>query len=384
FDDYEDEDFQPSSEPIGSNKPVLEQTLKLQSPTDSEGENVEETEGASQSKAEGDVGGNETGGVIGDIGEGGSGGDKEDVGSGGATVGHIFPKPVPPRKRKSESSKAKKSPTKVKFVQTGVLPSSKGTIMDEFDLHITGGKSSRDSDPIYMDVPGSEKDGVDVGRRMKDNELGDALMVNQAQSNFLVSEVYQRWVDSELQRGKLAKRAADCGHGNVVEQLRSTQASLAAAGEDRDSYQKEIVILKEKLQLAEQAHETSKRKYIHSIEELEKLLEKTKEAAATLVKDKDAAQAGEKDALRLGEEMKAEVERLKSEKDGLFKEVESLFGLKQFILSEGMELVSNHIRNCPQMKAAVAGVNNAMNGIGYNDGVRAGYAAASKGVPMNE
>ncbi|KAI7744044.1 hypothetical protein M8C21_020352, partial [Ambrosia artemisiifolia] len=365
FDDYEDEDFQPSSEPISSSKPVLEKTLKLQSPIrppGSEGENVEETEGASQSKAEGNVGGDETG-VIGDIGEGGSGGDKEDVGSVGATVGHIFPKPVPirsvdssgtyvtedegvedasldlnvhARKRKSESSKAKKSPKKVKFVQTGVLPSSKGTIMDEFDLHITGGKSSQDSDPIYMDVPGSEKDGVDMGR------------------------------------GKLAKQATDCGHGSVVEQLRSTQASLAVAGEDRDSYQKETVVLKEKLQLAEQAHGTSKWKYIHSIEELEKLLEKTKEAAATLVKDKDAAQAGEKDALRLGEELKAKVERLKSEKDGLLKEVESLFRLKQFVLSEGMELVSNHIRNCPQMKAAVAGVNNAMNGIGYNAGVRAG------------
>jgi len=63
----------------------------------------------------------------------------------------------------------------VKFTPPGTLPPSKSSIMDEFDLHLTGGKSSRDTDPVYMDVPEVEKDGD--GRKDPDvvvDQSGDA------------------------------------------------------------------------------------------------------------------------------------------------------------------------------------------------------------------
>ncbi|KAF5770804.1 hypothetical protein HanRHA438_Chr14g0674651 [Helianthus annuus] len=109
-------------------------------------------------------------------------------------------------------------------------------------------------------------------RKMSGPELGNALMLNQAQSNSLVVETYKRWVESESSCHKLKREIANLkSESDVrsktkqelvslrsqVERLKgkvseakeinkSSQASAAAANEARDKALQDLEVFKER------------------------------------------------------------------------------------------------------------------------------------------
>ncbi|KAJ0733819.1 hypothetical protein HanPI659440_Chr11g0412761 [Helianthus annuus] len=114
-------------------------------------------------------------------------------------------------------------------------------------------------------------------RKMSGPELGNALMLNQAQSNSLVVETYKRWVESESNCGRFERGIASLKNEDNVrsktkqelsslrsqvdhlkEQVskakgvnKSSQASAAAAHEARDKALQDLEALKLKFDKAE-------------------------------------------------------------------------------------------------------------------------------------
>ncbi|KAJ0561310.1 hypothetical protein HanHA300_Chr06g0221461 [Helianthus annuus] len=64
-------------------------------------------------------------------------------------------------------------------------------------------------------------------RKMSGPELGNALMLNQAQSNSLVLETYKRWIESESNRCKLEREVANLkNEGNIRSKTKQELSSL--------------------------------------------------------------------------------------------------------------------------------------------------------------
>ncbi|MFS7956958.1 hypothetical protein Hanom_Chr07g00660771 [Helianthus anomalus] len=117
-------------------------------------------------------------------------------------------------------------------------------------------------------------------RKMSGPELGNALMLNQAQSNSLVVKTYKRWIESEsncrkFKREELSslRSQIDCLKEQVFEAKevnKSSQASAAAAYESRDKALQDLEALKlrssdleKKLSDAEKRHAAELKKYKH-------------------------------------------------------------------------------------------------------------------------
>ncbi|KAM0002298.1 hypothetical protein Hdeb2414_s0334g00870521 [Helianthus debilis subsp. tardiflorus] len=133
-------------------------------------------------------------------------------------------------------------------------------------------------------------------RKMSGPELGNALMLNQAQSNSLVVETYKRWVESESSCHKLKREIANLeNEGDVrsktkqellslrsqVDRLKgqvseakevnkSSQASAAAAHEARDKALQDLEAFKEKFDALEERQVSLEERHAADVKEMQK------------------------------------------------------------------------------------------------------------------
>ncbi|KAJ0463877.1 hypothetical protein HanHA300_Chr14g0520661 [Helianthus annuus] len=241
-------------------------------------------------------------------------------------------------------------------------------------------------------------------RKMSGPELGNTLMLNQAQSNSLVVETYKRWVESESLCHKLKREVAHLkGEGDVrsktkqelvslrsqVDRLKgqvseakevtkSSQASAAAAHEARDK--------------ALQDFETSKSK----LADLEKKINRSRdEACRRAERDADVSRSA---SGRLPSLAKDEIERsrdreieshkttideargmlIRCERDMIeaYAQLSELKLTKHWFLTEGVAWVVKLVHQSPELEKVVADLVNSVNAVGANEGIKQGFKAA--------
>ncbi|KAJ0576419.1 hypothetical protein HanOQP8_Chr05g0181051 [Helianthus annuus] len=259
-------------------------------------------------------------------------------------------------------------------------------------------------------------------RKMKNQDLGAAVSVNQAQSNVFVTELYRRWIEAEsvkenleketlslkckIQRTpdvekKIAQLSQDL-HAqkekvkSLTTQNQSSQAAAASASEDRDRIAAKLKDFAKSSKKKDEEHKEVFASMEESISNARSAYEKMMAGSffalfliflfksLTLWSERDAIKTGEADLkARMGEmkgHHRAEIEELKLENADLSVQVEDLKATKAWLLSEGAQLLAKNVHIGPEMTAAVAAVNNAMSSIGVNSGLHQGYVHALKKI----
>ncbi|KAJ0668679.1 hypothetical protein HanPI659440_Chr17g0692311 [Helianthus annuus] len=262
-------------------------------------------------------------------------------------------------------------------------------------------------------------------RRMKSQDLGAAVLANQAQSNVYVVELYRRWVEAEsvkedlekemnslkrkMQRTpvaekKLAQLSQDlAAQKEKIKSLsalnQSSQAAAASAFEERDKAVAELKSFVASSKEKDEEHKGALAKMEETLTHARAAYEKMLAGSApffvyfefllhiflTCLSERDTYKTGEAYLKARIEEMKghhrAEIKDLKLENADLAKRVEELRATKVWLMSEGAQLLVKHIHKGPKMTQAVAAVNNAMIAIDVNSGVQGGYVHALQKKP---
>ncbi|KAM0037530.1 hypothetical protein Hdeb2414_s0013g00404261 [Helianthus debilis subsp. tardiflorus] len=229
-------------------------------------------------------------------------------------------------------------------------------------------------------------------RKMKSQDLGAAVLSNQAQSNIFVMELYRRWVESEsvkedlekevrslkrrVQRAPEAeKRVAQLTtelqtHQEKIKSLmvqnQSSQAAAASAAEERDRVSTELKNFSESMRKQDEKHKSV-------IAKMEESFNNARLAYANMWLANLKAQIED-----LKSAHEAEVEGVKKENAALRDSVDDLYATKTWLLTEGAQLLAKNIHKGREMTAAVAAVNNAMSAIGVYSGLHNGYLHALK------
>ncbi|MFS7991163.1 hypothetical protein Hanom_Chr12g01067601 [Helianthus anomalus] len=234
-------------------------------------------------------------------------------------------------------------------------------------------------------------------RKMKNPDLGAAVLNNQAQSNIFVTELYRRWVEAESVRENLEKetrslkrkiqRSPDVEkkiaqltqdlqtqHEKVkslIAQNQSSQAAAACAAEDHDRIASELKNFSESMKQKDDQHKEVMAK-------MEASFENARIAYANMMAERDVHKSGEADLKAQIEEMKGHEEEIEAENASLKTKVEELQATKNWMLLEGARLLAKNIHKGPEMTAAVTAINNAMSAMGVNFGLHSGYVHALK------
>ncbi|KAF5769300.1 hypothetical protein HanXRQr2_Chr14g0646621 [Helianthus annuus] len=225
-------------------------------------------------------------------------------------------------------------------------------------------------------------------RKMKNPDLGAAVLTNQAQSNIFVTELYRRWVEAESVRENLEKEVRSLKRkaqrspemekkitrltqdlqtqqekvNSLIAQNQSSQAAVAAAAEDRDKISSEFKVFSESMKQKDDEHKIV-------LAKMEESLNKARLAYESM----------------MAADLKDRIEEMGAENVSLKAEVDDLRETKIWMLSEGAKLLAKNIHKGKEMTAAVAGVNNAMSAVGLNSGLHAGYVhALQKKTPYKE
>ncbi|KAJ0529625.1 hypothetical protein HanHA89_Chr10g0380031 [Helianthus annuus] len=227
-------------------------------------------------------------------------------------------------------------------------------------------------------------------RKMKNPDLGAAVLTNQAQSNIFVTELYRRWVEAESVRENLERETRSLKRKiqkspdaekritqltqdlqvqqekvkSLIAQNQSSQAAAASAAEDRDRISAELKNFSESMKQKDDQHKEVMAK-------MEASFENARIAYANMM-------AGEADLKAQIEEMKVHEEEIEAENVSLMAKVEELQATKTWMLLEGAKLLAKNIHKGPEMNAAVAAINNAMSAVGVNSGLHSGYVHALK------
>ncbi|KAJ0433523.1 hypothetical protein HanRHA438_Chr17g0813271 [Helianthus annuus] len=206
-------------------------------------------------------------------------------------------------------------------------------------------------------------------RRMKNQDLGVAVLTNQAQSNVFVTELYRRWVEAEFVRENLEKGVRSMKHKiqrtpetekkiaqltldlqaqqekikSSTTQSQSSQAAAASAVEDRDRISVELKNFSESMQKKDEKHKTV-------LAKMEESFNNARLAYANMMAENAVLKAS----------------------------VDDLQVMKTWLLSEGARLLTKHIHKGPEMTAAVAALNNAMSVVGVKSGLHNSYFHALK------
>ncbi|KAJ0614896.1 hypothetical protein HanIR_Chr02g0067671 [Helianthus annuus] len=242
-------------------------------------------------------------------------------------------------------------------------------------------------------------------RKMKNQVLGAAVLLNQAQYNLYVTELYRRWVEAESMNEDLEKETLSLKHKlqrtpdtekkltqlsqdlqaqkekikSLITQSQSAQAAAASASEECDRVAAELMSFAESLKKKDEEHKEVLVKMEEFVSNAPSAYEKM---LAALWSERDAHKTGEADLKAQMDEMKghhkAEIEELKSESADLVKKVEDLQATKAWLLLEGAQLLAKNIHKGPEMTVVVATVNNDMSAIGVNSGLQNGYIHALK------
>ncbi|MFS7924947.1 hypothetical protein Hanom_Chr03g00278591 [Helianthus anomalus] len=272
--------------------------------------------------------------------------------------------------------------------------------------------------------------------KMSGPELGNALMLNQAQSNSLVVEIYKRWIESESNCRKFEREIANLkSEDNVwsktkqelsslrsqVDRLKeqvseakeiskSSQASVAAAYEARDNALQDLETFKLKFSdLEKKLSNTEKRNkvelkemqtsYDQLLADHHRLINGTfvvyslRFSVFLLIKynlssDKDELEKARDRAIESHKatikEAKGMLTRCDGEMVELYAQVSELMLTKQWFLTDGVAWVVKLVHQSPELEKVVADLINSVNVVGVNEGIKQGFKAALDSVRSAE
>ncbi|KAJ0525374.1 hypothetical protein HanHA300_Chr09g0311291 [Helianthus annuus] len=245
-------------------------------------------------------------------------------------------------------------------------------------------------------------------RKMSGPELGNTLMLNQAQSNSLVVETYKRWVESESLCHKLKREIASLkGEGDVrsktkqelvslrsqidrlkgqvseaKEVTKSSQASAAAAYEARDkalqdleAFKLEFADLEKKLTSVEMKHAAELKEMRASHDQLLADYHRLVDAKDEVERARDREIESHKTTI---DEARGMLVRCERDMIEAYAELSELKLTKQWFLTDGVAWVVKLVHQSPELEKVVADLVNSVNAVGANEGIKQGFKAAQE------
>ncbi|MFS7929587.1 hypothetical protein Hanom_Chr04g00334241 [Helianthus anomalus] len=251
-------------------------------------------------------------------------------------------------------------------------------------------------------------------RKMSGPELGNALMLNQAQSNSLVVETYKRWVEAESNCRKLEREITNLkSEDNLrtktkqelsslrsqVDRLKeqvseakevnkSSQASAATAYEARDKVLQDLETLKLKFGDLEKKLSGAEKRHAAELKEIQMSYDQLLADHHRLINDKDELERARDRGI---ESHKATIDKTKemlTRCDGemveVYAQVSELMLTKQWFLPNGIAWVVKLVHQSPKLEKVVTDLVNSVNMVGVNEGIKEGFKAAHDSVRSAE
>ncbi|MFS7898201.1 hypothetical protein Hanom_Chr00s018149g01757911 [Helianthus anomalus] len=243
-------------------------------------------------------------------------------------------------------------------------------------------------------------------RKMSGPELGNTLMLNQAQSNSLVVETYKRWVESESLCHKLRREIASLkGEGDVrsktkqelvslrsqvdhlkgqvseaKEVTKSSQASAAAAHEARDKALQDLEALRLKFADLEKKLTGVEMRHAAELKEMQTSHDQLLADYHRLVDAKDEVERARDREIELHkttiDEARGMLIRCERDMVEAYAQLSELKLTKQWFLTDGVAWVVKLVHQSPELERVVADLVNSVNAVGANEGIKQGFKAA--------
>ncbi|MFS7954023.1 hypothetical protein Hanom_Chr07g00625431 [Helianthus anomalus] len=229
-------------------------------------------------------------------------------------------------------------------------------------------------------------------RKMSGPELGNALMLNQAQSNSLVVETYKRWVEAESNCRKFEREITNLKNEDNVrsktkqelsslrlqvdrlkEQVseakevnKSSKASAAAAYEARDKALQDLETLKLKFGDLEKKLSGAEKKHAAELKEMQTSYDQLLADHHRLINDKDELERARDRAIKSPkatiDEAKGMLTRCDGEMVELYAQVSELMLTKQWFLpDEGFKAAHDLVRSAEEVPGYDEGAQGALN-----------------------
>ncbi|KAF5786399.1 hypothetical protein HanXRQr2_Chr10g0440481 [Helianthus annuus] len=239
-------------------------------------------------------------------------------------------------------------------------------------------------------------------RKMSGPELGNALMLSQAQSNSLVVETYKRWIEAESNCRRFEREVAFLKNKeNVRSKTKQELSSLRPQANQLKEQVSEVKEVSKASQASATAAYEASDKVVHDLEslklkfeELEKKLSEVEERNKMEQKEMHSTydqlladqvrlielERARDRAVESQQTMIADAKDMLSRYDGemveLYSLVSELMLTKQWFLTDGVAWVVKLVHQSPELEKVVADLVNRVNTIGVNDGIKQGFQAA--------
>ncbi|KAJ0533365.1 hypothetical protein HanRHA438_Chr09g0389721 [Helianthus annuus] len=245
-------------------------------------------------------------------------------------------------------------------------------------------------------------------RKMSGPELGNTLMLNQAQSNSLVVETYKRWVEAESNCRRFEREIASLKNEDNVrsktkqeitslraqadrlkeqvseakEVSKASQASAAAAYEARDKAVQDIEDMKVKFGELEKKLSDGEKRNKAELKEMHTPYDQ-------LLADHHRLINGTIDELerardRAIESHKAMIDKAKGKLTRCDGEMVELYAQVLELMTDGVAWVVKLVHQSPELEKVVADLVNSVNAVGVNEGIKQGFKAAKGSVQSAE
>ncbi|KAJ0693604.1 hypothetical protein HanPI659440_Chr15g0599041 [Helianthus annuus] len=249
-------------------------------------------------------------------------------------------------------------------------------------------------------------------RKMSGPELGNALMLNQAQSNSLVVETYKRWIESESNFRKFKREVANLkNEDNVLSKTKQELSSLrsqidclkeqaleakevnkssqaSAAYEARDKALQDLEALKLKFGDLEKKLSDVEKRHEAKLKEMQTSYNQLLADHYRLTNDKDELERARDKAIESHrttiDEAKGMLTRCDGEMVELYAQVSELMLTKQWFLTDGVAWVVKLVHQSPELEKVVADLVSSVNAVGANEGIKKGFKAALGSVRSAE
>ncbi|KAJ0725743.1 hypothetical protein HanPI659440_Chr12g0462311 [Helianthus annuus] len=221
-------------------------------------------------------------------------------------------------------------------------------------------------------------------RKMSGPELGNALMLNQAQSNSLMVETYKRWVESESNYRRFEREIAS---------LKSEESIRSKTKHEISSLRSQVDRLKEQVSEAKGVSKASQASVAAAYEardnathDLEDMKLKFGELEKKLTDD--ALERARDRAIELHRATIDEAKGMLTRCDGEMVELPALVSelmlTKQWFLTDGVAWVVKLVHQSPELEKVVADLANNVNAVRVNEGIKQGFQAAKDSVRSAE
>ncbi|MFS8018436.1 hypothetical protein Hanom_Chr15g01392031 [Helianthus anomalus] len=219
--------------------------------------------------------------------------------------------------------------------------------------------------------------------KMSGLELGNALMLNQAQSNSLVVETYKRWIESESNCHKFECEIANLKNkdnfSKAKEVNKSSQASAAAAYEARDKALQDLEGFKSKFGDLEKKLSDAEKRNKAELKEMQTSYDQLLADHHRLISGTFMSMQGlvvrQLNRTTI-DEAKGMLTRYDDEMVELYAQVSELMLTKQWFLTDGIAWVVKLVHQSPELEKVVDDLVNCVNVVGVNEGIKQGFQAA--------